>query len=204
MGREGRGRHQDRRGEILLLYACDWIDETIWWRDYGGGIQRSWTIGLNVVVICMRGKRRRHHKEERSWSNHVRKEKENRCTSVACMHAQTEGRECSMPALYSSKLRRAFKEEEYTLRAVAIAWENRGVWEAEGCSRPWEELLFTMHINIELRREIREWNHDDYCCWSNGLNEEELYVRIFFAWWGEDEAPPGGEGCMSTWKEKWV
>ena len=36
-----------------------------------------------------------------------------------------------------------------------------------------------MHINIELRREIREWNHDDYCCWSNGLNEEELYVWIF-------------------------
>jgi hypothetical protein len=66
------------------------------------------------------------------------------------------------------------------LRAVAIAWENRGVWAAEGCSRPWEDLLFTMHINIELRREIREWNHDDYCCWSNGLNEEELYVQIFF------------------------
>jgi hypothetical protein len=39
------------------------------------------------------------------------------------------------------------------------------------------ELLFTMHINLELRKEIRE--HSDYCCRSNLLNEEELYVRIF-------------------------
>ena len=27
-----------------------------------------------------------------------------------------------------------------------------------------EELLFTMHINIEIRKEIREWNYNDYCC----------------------------------------
>jgi len=42
---------------------------------------------------------RRRHKEERGWSTHVREGGGNRCTSVACIHAETEGRGWSTSAL---------------------------------------------------------------------------------------------------------
>ena len=40
--------------------------------------------------------------------------------------------------------------------------EKGWAWAVGGCSRAWEEMLFTMHFNRELTKEIREWNYDDY------------------------------------------
>ena len=75
--------------------------------------------------------------------------------------------------------------------------EKGWAWAVGGCSRAWEEMLFTMHFNRELTKEIREWNYDDYWCRSKGVKEECV---VIFAWWREDGRHHEWGGCIFIWK----
>ena len=59
-------------------------------------LRERWDHGIkgraNVAVLHDGMGRGRHNKEERNWSTHVREGREDRCTSVACIHAESQGR----------------------------------------------------------------------------------------------------------------
>jgi len=74
-------------------------------REVGKGLKER----TNAAVLHDGMWRRRHNKEERSWSTHVREGREDRCTSVVCIHAETEGRGWSTSALYSYNLGRGLR-----------------------------------------------------------------------------------------------